>query len=105
VTGLLATLLVVLVLTALACAVGVGLLVAPFVIGVDMAERRGFSTARWGAADLVAVFVALGLAYSLRDSSRVLLVLPLALCWAVPGVLALLAAGQPAGGRQGAHEL
>ena len=102
--GLVGSVLLAVLVAALLCAVGVGLLVAPFVVAVDRAERRGFSTGRWGATDLVVAALALALAWALRDSTRVLLVLPLALTWAVPGALALLAPGQLLGGRQGAHE-
>ena len=102
----LGTLVVTLLLTVLLCGLGVLLTVAPFVTGVDMAERRGYSTERWGAVCLAAIGAgaALGLWVKTSDSSRVLWLLAAALTWAGPAVLSLLAPGQRVGGPQGAHE-
>lgn len=90
----------------LACVVGLLGLVVPFVVGVDMAERRGFSTERWGALCLLGSGLALAVAYAvLTQHLGFVLYLPaLALAWGTPGVLALLAPGQRVGGAQGLHE-
>lgn len=99
-------LLVVLVIASLACLVGAALTVVPFVVGVDMAERRGYSTDRWGALCLLGPAAAMALGYVVHASgSGRVLYLPVALlAWAGPGLLAVLAAGQPVGGPQGVHE-
>ena len=99
--SLLTLVLVVAVLSALAAA----LLVVPFVQAVDMAERRGFSTWRWGGLQLLALGLAVLGGYGLRHHNPLVL-LPFALlCWVVPGALALLSQqDQRIGGRQGAHE-
>jgi hypothetical protein len=79
--------------------------VVPFVRAVDMAERRGFSTGRWGGAQLVLLAAGALLAYAgLRHT--VLLLLPAALlCWAAPLLLSLLGPRDGAvGGYHGAHE-
>lgn len=104
--GLLVTLVTVLVLLAAACAVGLAVTVLPFVLGVDMAEKLGLSTARWGAVSLGGIALALALAWEAVRLGLPLVVLPLAvLTWVGPGVLALLDASQVGlGGRQGAHE-
>jgi hypothetical protein len=86
VTGLLATLVTVTALTALACAVGLALTVVPFVLSVDLAERRGLSPSRWGGLSLLALVL---MAYlGLKAKGHPVLLLPvLALSWAVPLVL------------------
>jgi hypothetical protein len=107
VADLLVTLLVGCVLGALGCVAFVLFTVVPFVVGVDMAERRGFSTDRWGAFCLLSVSLAAALAFLVhqRDLSSLLYLPAVALTWAVPGVLALLDASQRTlGGRAGAHE-
>lgn len=105
---MLGTLVTVLLLLVAACAVGVGLSVAPFVLGVDMAERRGFSTTRWGAISIggIALALLLGLESVKLGLPTVLLLLPaVALAWTGPGVLALLDATQTRlGGTQGTHQ-
>ncbi len=104
---MLGTLLLTLLLTALACAVGVLVVVAPFVVGVDMAERRGFSTDRWGIVCLTGVAFALMLGYLVHAHgwSTVLYPPALALAWAGPGLLALLDPSQwRLGGPSGLHE-
>ena len=104
-SGLLLSAFVVLVLVAGACLLGALLLVAPFVRALDLAERRQFSPSRWGAASVGAAGLAAGAAYALRDAPRVLLVLPLALTWAVPAALSVLNPSQQRiGGRPGRHE-
>ena len=102
-TAVLVALLTVLVLGVLLAACVVLLVVLPFVVSVDMAERRGFSPARWGALCLAVLAVAA--VVGRRSWGSVLFVVPVALTWAVPGALALL---DPTltrfAGRQGAHE-
>lgn len=98
-----AALLVVLALVAL---VGIGLSVVPFVVAGDLAERRGLSVPRAGALTLLAVGVGLaGALLVLRgDAPPAYALLPLTLCWAVPGALLLLAGPGRLGGRRGLHE-
>jgi len=104
------------VLDALVAAVVVALLVAgglaalyavtvvPFLVTVDLAERRGCSTGRWAGVSLAAVVVALVLALAgvLAGVSRPLLVLALAVGFVPTGVLALWS--DSLGGRAGRHE-
>ncbi len=104
---LLAAAAVVLVLTAVAALVLVAVGVAPLVVAGGLAERRGASPARTGAAALLGVLVGLGGAALVvrSDLPTPLAVLPLAVCWATP--LALRLAGDGAGalaGTRGAHE-
>jgi hypothetical protein len=103
---LLLSLLALAVLVALACVVLVLLGVTPYLRGVDMAERRGFSTLRWGAVSAAGPVVAFLLAYWVHKGHHdgVLYVPALLLTWSVPAVLSLLAPGQLVGGSQGAHE-
>ena len=91
--------------TVAACMAGAALLVVPFVLAVDLAERRGFSPARWGACSLAAAGAAVLLARTLHGAPRVLLVVPLALTWAAPAALSLLEASHARlGGLAGRHE-
>ena len=78
---------------------------APFVVAVDMAERRRFSAGRWGAVQLTLTGLAGVLAYlTLRHSALLLVPVPF-LCWLVPVGLALMGNGTGRlGGYQGAHE-
>lgn len=104
---LLAATAVLLVMVAVLALAGLGLTVVPYVVALDMAQARRFSTARAGALALTGVLVGLAGAFLLyrSDLPTVLLLLPLGLCWLVPGALWLLDEGQVAvGGRQGAHE-
>ena len=105
-TALVGTVVTALLLAAAACAAGIGLLVVPFVRSVDVAERHGFSAARWGAVSLAAGgLAALVGAWVLQHDHPVLLVVPAALAWAGPAALALLDASQTrVGGVQGGHE-
>ena len=106
-TGLLETLVVLSLIVVAAVVVGTVMVVVPFVVGVDMAERRGFSTQRWGAVCLLATAIMLLLGYVVltHDLTKVLLVPAAAVGWAGPGLLALLDSSQRAlGGLQGAHE-
>ena len=81
---------------------------APFVVGLQLAEARGLSTARWGGLTLAGVGVALLLALVLVSRDRVatpVALLPLLLAWGGPAALRLLPAGAARlGGRAGAHE-
>lgn len=81
---------------------------APFVVALQMAETRAFSTTRWGAFALVACGLGLLLALVFYRSDSVpsaAALLPLVLTWAGPGALWLLTGEEAAiGGRAGAHE-
>ncbi len=103
---MLGTLLVTAVLTVVACAVGALVLVVPFLVGVDMAERRGYSTERWGALCLLGtgLGVAVAALVASKDLSTLLFLPALVLAWGAPAVLSLLAPGQRVGGPQGVHE-
>lgn len=100
---MLASLLAAVVVVALGAAVLVGTTVVPFVVGVDMAERRLFSPQRWGAVCLACVGAGLGCAWILRHQGWVA-VLGLLLGWAAPAALAVLGPGSALGGEPGAHE-
>ena len=78
--------------------------VLPFLVTVDLAERRGCSTGRWAGLSLAAVVVAVGLALvGLRTGApRPLVVLVLGFAFVPAGVLALRA--DVLGGRAGRHE-
>ena len=96
------TLIVVLVLAVLTAVT-----VVPVYAAVQMAETRRFSTTRWFGISLATVLLGLAAAYKLHehDVSRPLVVLPLLLTWAAPGVLWLLEPSQVRlGGRAGRHE-
>ena len=89
------------------CVAGILLVVLPFVRGVDMAERRGFSTQRWGGVCLVGTALMLLCSYLVlkHDWTKVLLLPAAALGWSGPAVLSLLDSRQRLlGGVQGAHE-
>ena len=80
----------------------------PFVLALQMAESRAFSTTRWGAFALVGCGVGLLLALVFYRSDSVpsaAALLPLVVTWAGPGALWLLTGEETAiGGRAGAHE-
>jgi hypothetical protein len=104
VLDLLAATAVVALLVAAGLGVLYGVTVVPFVLAVDLAERRGRSTGRWAGWALVAVVGALPaalLAWRL-DAGAVGIVLALA-CAFVPA-LVLLARGDRVGGPAGRHE-
>lgn len=103
VADLLASLVAALVLVAVVAAVLAAGTVVPFVVGVDMAERRRFSPRRWGAVCLVGVLAGVAAAWLLRSHGAVAL-LGLVLGWATPALLAVLGPGSPLGGEPGAHE-
>ncbi len=81
---------------------------APFVVALQMADARSFSTARWGAVALVGSVLGLLLALAFYRSDRIPAVaalLPLTFTWAGPGLLWLLTGKETlVGGRAGAHE-
>ena len=80
----------------------------PFVLALQMADARRFSTARWGAVTLAGSLLGLAVAAYVvlrtdRSSAFALLGLPFAFLG--PGVLWLLEEQQSRiGGRAGAHE-
>ena len=104
------------VLTAVVSAVVVALLVAaglavlyavtvvPFLVTVDLAERRGCSTGRWAGVSLAAVVVAVGLALAglLAGAPAALLAVTPAVGFLPAVVLALRS--ETLGGRAGRHE-
>lgn len=105
-------LLVTLIVFSLAVAVGTALLVAvtvvPLYVALNMADGRGFSTARWFVVSGLLIAVGLGYAYLLHAHTKVptpVALLPAVLTWAGPGLLWLLEPGQTRlGGRAGRHE-
>ena len=96
--------LVVALLVALGLAVLYGLTVVPFVLAVELAERRGRSTGRWAGWALLAVLSALALALLAwrADAGAVAVALALAVAFLPVGVL--LARGDRVGGPAGRHE-
>ena len=80
--------------------------VVPFVLALTLAERRGFSTGRWGGLALLGVLLGLALAGAARlaDAPRLVQVLPLLLGFAAPLALYLLDGSERVGGRAGRHE-
>lgn len=105
-TGLLLGLLSLTVFVAVLCLIGALLTVAPFVVAVELAERRGYAAVRSGLGAAAGPVIGLVLVYAVHgaDLSKVLYLPAVLLCWSVPGALLLLAPGLRAGGRQGAHE-
>ena len=95
---------VVALLVAAGLAVFYAVTVLPFLVTVDLAERRGCSTGRWAGLSLAAVMVALALAAAglLAGAPRPLLVPLLAVGFVPAVVLALRSASL--GGRAGRHE-
>ena len=80
----------------------------PFVLALQMADIRGFSSTRWGAVSLTGSLVALGLLLVFYRSDTIptaAALLPLLLSFAGPAGLWLLT-GEEAevGGRAGRHE-
>ena len=80
----------------------------PFVVALQMAERRGFSTTRWGAVSIAASLVGVALTLLVVRSETTpdaFALLPLLLTWVAPGALWLLSGEEELiGGRAGAHE-
>lgn len=95
-------------LVALALALLSAVTLAPFVVGLQLAQARQFSTARWGALTLAGIGVGLLLALLLVRGDRVVTpvaLLPLLLTWGAPAALRLLAEQDTGlGGRAGRHE-
>ena len=95
-------------IVALALALLAALTLVPFVLALQMAEHRAFSTGRWGLVALAGSVVGLGLALVFHRSDRVpdlAALLPLVFTFAGPGILWLLTGEEVAvGGRSGAHE-
>jgi len=93
---------------ALALALLSAVTLVPFVLALQMAEARGFATARWAVVALAGSLLGLGLAVLIYTSDRVLPVaalLPLIFTWSGPAALWLLTGEEKAiGGRAGAHE-
>jgi hypothetical protein len=100
--------LVAAVVVALLAAAGLALLYAvtvlPFLLTVDLAERRGCSTGRWAGLSLAAVLAAVALAAAgvLAGAPRPLLVVALAVGFVPLAVLGLRS--DEVGGRAGRHE-
>lgn len=93
-------------IVAVAMAVLYALVVVPFLLAVGMAERRGFSTGRWGGLAVVGVLAGLASAYLARKAgvARIAQPLPLLLVLAAPAALWMLDGSEPLGGRAGRHE-
>ena len=89
-------------LVAVALAALYAVTVVPFLVTVDLAERRGGSTGRWAGLALAAVLAGVGLAAGGLLAGRPVLVLALALGFVPAVVLAL----RPdlLGGPAGRHE-
>jgi len=81
---------------------------APFVLALQMADSRGFSTTRWGVVALLGSMLGLLLALAFYRSDRIpapAALLPLSFTWTGPGLLWLLTGSEAlVGGRAGAHE-
>ena len=86
-------------LVAVALAALYAVTVVPFLVTVDLAERRGGSTGRWAGLALAAVLAGVGLAAAGVLAGRPVLVLALALGFVPAVVLALRPdlLGDPAG--------
>ena len=95
-------------IVAAALAVLAGFTLVPFVLALEMADRRRFSSTRWGAIAITGSLVGLALTLLFVRSDRVpsvIALLPLLLTWAGPSALWLLTGEETAvGGRAGAHE-
>ena len=96
------------VILGLALALLAAVTLVPFVLALQMADNRAFSTARWGTLALLGSLLGLALALVFYRSDRVpdaTALLPLLITWAGPGGLWLLTGQEAAiGGRAGAHE-
>lgn len=105
-TAALASTLVALVLAVLALAGLVLLTVVPWTLAVDLAERRGLGTARWGLLAAGCCVLGLGIAGSAFLAGKpVVGVLGVPASWAAPLALTLLGpAGPRWAGVRGRHE-
>lgn len=106
-TDVLLTTLVLCLVVAVACLLGFLLLVVPFVLTVDQAERRGFASFRWGAASSVGGLLMLALTYLVltHDWSKLLLLPVVLFPWIAFTAVSLLAPeDRRFGGLVGAHQ-
>ncbi|HWH27781.1 MAG TPA: hypothetical protein VNU26_02260 [Mycobacteriales bacterium] len=103
---LLLAVIAVAVIVTFACAALMGVTVAPFVVALGFAERRGASPARVGVAALAGSAVALSLALLAwrADAVPPAAALPLLLSWVVPLVVAYAPRGARFLGQAGRHE-
>lgn len=103
---LLLAVIAVAVLVTLACAALLGVTVAPFIVALGFAERRGASPARVGVAALGGSAVALWLALVAwrADAVPPAAAVPLLLSWVVPVVVAYAPRGARWLGRAGRHQ-
>lgn len=105
-------LLIAAVLFPLLVALGLALLalvtLVPFVVALQMADRRGFSTARWGTVAIAGSLVALVVAFVFYRSDSIPTagaLVPLVFALAGPAGLWLLSGDEAqVGGRAGRHE-
>ncbi len=103
-TAMLETLLSAVLLASAAGLAVVALGVLPFVVGVDLAERRGLSADWWGAVCLCGIAITIGLGYEVLTATYHwpwLLVIA-AVAWVAPVGLRFATAGRPSP-RRGAH--
>ena len=95
-------------LVALGLALLAALTLVPFVVALQMADARRFSTARWGAVAITCSLVGLALAALVVRSDTLPTagaLVPLALTWGGPAALWLLTGEEElVGGRAGRHE-
>lgn len=89
-------------------AVLAALTLVPFVVALQMADSRSFSSTRWGAVALAGSLLGLLLALVFYRSDRIpgpAALLPLTFTWTGPGLLWLLTGSEAVlGGRSGGHE-
>lgn len=93
-------------------AVAAGLLVlsavtvVPFVLALQVADRRGLAVARWGTLTFAAVLLALAGAFLVRRSSLPTLAAlgPLVFGYVGPALAALASPGSVLAGRPGRHQ-
>ena len=107
---MLASLVVLLLVFALGAALLASITALPFVVALDMADRRSFSSARWGLVQVSSLaLTAVALFGAVRKHTSpwavVLIVLAAMVAWLPPLVLSLLSGREELGGRAGAHEL
>ena len=95
-------------IVALALALLAVVTLVPFVLALQMADHRAFSTTRWGLVAIAGSAVGLLLALAFYRSDRIptlAALLPLTFTWTGPGLLWLLTGEEASiGGRAGAHE-
>ena len=95
-------------IVALSLALLAAVTLVPFVLALQMADTRAFSTARWGTVALLGSLVGIALALRFYRSDSIpdaASLLPLVFTFAGPAGLWLLTGEEVAvGGRSGAHE-